>query len=84
MEEEGVVMGWVISLAALVGVVLNIRKHVACFWVWAFTNASWAWLDWSNGLYSQAALMAVYFVLSLWGIWSWSRKGDRHGEKTSR
>ena len=36
---------WLVSIAALVGVVLNIRKHVACFYVWAVTNAAWAWID---------------------------------------
>lgn len=72
---------WLISAAALAGVILNIRKHVACFYVWAVTNATWAWVDWSHGLHAQAALMTIYFALSLWGIWSWRRKGDPHGTK---
>lgn len=78
-------MYWLVSLVALVGVVLNIRKHVACFYVWACTNAVWVYADLEHGLHAQATLMAVYFVLSLWGIWRWTRreKGDLRGEETS-
>ena len=65
---------WLISLAALVGVWLNIRKHVASFWIWSVTNATWAYVDWAHGIYPQAALQAVYFVLSLYGIWKWSER----------
>ncbi len=71
-------MYWLVSLAALVGVVLNIHRQVAAFWIWSVTNAVWAFADWSVGLHAQAALQAVYFVLSLYGIWKWS---DRHGKE---
>lgn len=73
---------WLTSLAALTGVWLNIRRHVACFYLWTATNAVWAWADWRHGLKAQAALQCVYLVLSLWGIWKWSarKKGDGRGE----
>jgi nicotinamide mononucleotide transporter len=75
---------WLVSIAALAGVVLNIKKHVACFYVWAFTNAVWVFADLEHGLHAQAALMAVYFALSIYGIRKWSRgKGASHGEETS-
>jgi nicotinamide mononucleotide transporter len=70
---------WLVSLAALAGVWLNVRKHVACFYIWSITNAVWAYADLTHGLHAQAALQAVYFTLSLWGICAWSRKGDTHG-----
>ncbi len=78
-------MYWLVSIAALVGIVLNIRKHVACFYVWSCTNAVWAWLDWTHGLEAQAALMSVYFLLSLWGIWKWTprEKGGSRVEENS-
>ncbi len=78
-------MYWLVSIAALAGVVLNIKKHVACFYLWSCTNAVWAWLDWTHALYAQAALMAVYFVLSLWGIWKWTprEKGGSRVEENS-
>jgi hypothetical protein len=65
---------WLVSLAALTGVWLNVRKHVACFYVWSVTNAVWAYADWIHGLHAQATLQAGYFVLSIWGVVSWRRK----------
>jgi nicotinamide mononucleotide transporter len=65
---------WFVSLAALVAVWLNICRHVACFWIWAGTNAVWVHADWTHGLHAQAALQAVYFLLSLYGIHAWSRE----------
>ncbi len=70
---------WLTAALALTGVVLNIHKRVECFYIWALTNATWAWVDWSHGLHAQAALMSVYFGLSLWGIRSWQRKGNPRG-----
>ena len=63
---------WVTSVAALIGVWLNIKKHVACFWIWAFTNATWTYVDLQHEIYPQAALQAAYFVLALYGIIKWS------------
>jgi nicotinamide mononucleotide transporter len=67
---------WITSAAALLGVWLNIRRHVACFAIWSVTNSVWVWADLEHGLYAQAALMAVYFVLSLYGLWKWSARKE--------
>ncbi len=73
---------WLVSLAALVGVVLNIRKHPGCFAIWTVTNAAWCAADWASGLHAQSCLMAVYCVLSIWGLWTWGRgrAASSHGE----
>lgn len=71
---------WSVSLLALVGVWLNNKKNVACFWIWAVTNAVWVYADLKHGLLSQATLMAIYFLLALYGILKWSSGGkDRAG-----
>ena len=64
---------WLTSLASLAAVWLNIRRRVECFAIWTVTNAVWTVADWSHGLHAQAVLQAVYFTLSLYGIWQWSR-----------
>ena len=66
--------------AALVGVWLNIRKCVACFWIWAVTNAVWAVADYTHGLVQQAVVQAVYFVLSIYGIVRWAQDRRRTGD----
>ena len=73
---------WLTSLAALLGVWLNIHGSVSCFWIWSVTNAVWTLVDLHYGIYAQAALQAVYFLLSLYGIWKWSgsrKEGEVHG-----
>ena len=65
---------WLTSIAALVGVWLNIRRHVACFWIWSVTNAVWVYADLEHGIVPQAMLQAVYFLLSIYGIRAWSRR----------
>ncbi len=69
------VIYWLTSITALVGVWLNIRKNVACFWIWSFTNAIWVYADIAHGLYAQAALMSVYFLLAIYGISRWREEG---------
>lgn len=62
---------WAITVASLIGVVLNIHKNRACFYIWAVTNFSWMVYDWRIGAHEQSALFAVYFVLAIWGIIKW-------------
>jgi len=75
------VLYWLVSMAALLGVWLNIRRHVACFWIWLGTNSVWTYADLVHDLYAQAALQAVYVALSLYGIWTWSRFPARGGSR---
>jgi hypothetical protein len=62
---------WALAALSVTGVVLNVRRLRACFFVWAFTNASWAAVDLYHGVWAQAALQAVYFGLAVWGIVAW-------------
>ena len=66
---------WITAAVSVAGVVLNIKKHRACFVLWSVTNVAWAAVDFYVGLYAQAALFALYFGLSLWGLRTWSREG---------
>lgn len=64
-------MMWLLTGLSLVGVILNIKKKRSCFVVWGFTNAAWAMIDLYVGLYAQAALFAIYFLLAIWGFMVW-------------
>lgn len=64
---------WPLVALSIVGVVLNIRRRKECFIVWAFTNATWAAVDFGYGLYSQATLQLVYFGLALYGLREWMK-----------
>ncbi len=67
---------WITAIAALAGVWLNIHGCRMCFFIWAATNATWAVVDYLHGIYAQAALQAIYFVLSIYGIWKWSARHE--------
>ena len=76
---DGNLVGWIqwpIAVAALVGVILNIKKRRLCFIVWFTTNVAWAIVDWGAGLHAQAALFAVYAGLAVYGWICW---GERTG-----
>ena len=62
---------WLLTGLSLVGVVLNIKQKRSCFIIWGVTNAAWAGVDLNAGLYAQAVLFAVYFVLAVWGYMAW-------------
>jgi len=68
---------WLVSIASLVGVWLNIRRRVACFYIWTATNAVWMVVDASHGIWPQAALQGVYFGLAVYGIRAWSGRRER-------
>ncbi len=67
---------WGLTLLSIVGVILNIKKKRVCFLIWAVTNFSWMVVDYQQGLYSQAVLFLVYFLLALWGLIEW-KGGER-------
>ena len=65
------IITWALAGFALIGVVLNIRKRRECFYIWSVTNAAWAVIDFLKGIPAQGALFAVYFLLSIYGIYEW-------------
>ena len=66
------VFTWFLTIFAVTGVVLNIYKKKACFYIWTFTNFSWSVIDFEAGIHAQGALFFIYFLLALWGIYKWS------------
>ena len=62
---------WILSIASVVGVVLNIFQNKLCFWIWAPTNGLWIIYNWRRKAWPLAGLFAVYFVLAIWGILAW-------------
>ena len=64
---------WSVSIASLVGVVLNIRHRRECFAIWGCTNVAWCVVDLYHGIYAQSFLQAVYAMLSVYGWLSWRK-----------
>ena len=70
---------WIITVASVVGTVANIYKRRWCFGVWAVTNATWVVYDVWKGAHAQAAMMAIYFGLAIWGLIQW-KADSKEGE----
>lgn len=65
---------WLLAVASIVGVVLNIRRRHECFYIWAVTNFAWTLVDIAHSVWAQSVLQAVYFVLAIWGIIEWRKE----------
>ncbi len=62
---------WLTAALSLAGVVLNIHGYRICFALWGVSNAAWCAIDLYHGIVAQATLQAVYFGLSVYGLWKW-------------
>jgi len=62
-----------LTILAIIGVVLNIKKNIWCFYIWAVTNASWAIVDFYKGIPAQGILFTIYTCLAIYGIFAWKR-----------
>ena len=70
---------WFVMGVSLLGTFLNVkadhhaapsvRLKYASFVLWSLTNTVWIVYDVHKSAYPQAALMASYLALSLWGLW---------------
>lgn len=65
---------FILTCLSLFGVILNIKKKRSCFFIWFFTNGSWAVYDYYIGAFWQGILFTIYFLLAIWGIIKWRRK----------
>jgi nicotinamide riboside transporter PnuC len=66
----------ILTILAIIGVILNIKKKSACFYIWTVTNFSWCLVDFYKGIPMQGCLFFVYTLLAIYGIIQW-RKDER-------
>ncbi len=67
-------------LTGLVAVALTVRRNIWCWPLGMVNVALFAIVFRRAGLYADAGLQVVYFVLCAYGWWHWSRGGPRGGE----
>ena len=58
---------WIITFISLAGTVLNVRKNILCFYLWAVGNIAWLAFDVASGLFSRAVLDTVHLAFAIWG-----------------
>lgn len=65
---------WILAAMSLIGSFLNVKKKVACFYLWAIGEVFWFALDISNQTYGRAFLDLTQLSFALWGIKEWRDK----------
>ena len=64
-------MMWFVAIFSLIGTVLVTHRRRAGFLFWIATNAAWVAYDLHKGALPQAALMAIYLALAIYGFYKW-------------
>lgn len=67
------VIGWALTINSILGALLNARKRIEGFYLWAAGNLGWMIWALYNGIYSQAVLWLVYFIITVYGIYQWRK-----------
>ena len=65
---------WLLTVLSVIGVVLNARKDIRGFYFWIFGNLGWVVVNLHKGIYAQVALFAFYFLMCIYGIYTWRKK----------
>ena len=65
---------WGLTTLSLLGTALNVKKRIACFYLWAVVNVAWVFVDCHQGLWARSALDGVHFACAVWGIFDWTRR----------
>lgn len=64
---------WSVTILAIIGVVLNIKRNVYCFYIWLLTNGAFAVETALYGAWNMTFLFLIYFILAVMGILEWKR-----------
>lgn len=73
-------MSYAIAVIALFGVILNIRKRWEGFAVWLISNGYWCWHNVTIGEYAQGATFAIFWLLSVYGLYEWRKAHRKPGK----
>jgi len=68
-------LGWITTVLAVSGVVLNNHRMRACFVLWFFSNAISAGLHIQEGMWPLVARDLIFNALAVHGFILWGRKG---------
>lgn len=66
------VVGLTSTVIAVAGTVLNNRRRRECFYLWLVSNSMTLCVHLAAGLFSLAARDAIFFLLAVQGLRSWT------------
>jgi len=65
--------GFIGTVLAVVGVVLNNFQNRLCFWFWIVSNIIFAVIHFQAKIKSLALRDLIFIVLAVVGLWQWSQ-----------
>ncbi len=68
------ILGLFVIIFAVLGVLLNNRRIIYCFYVWLISNSISAYIHLDSNLYSLFIRDIIFFVLAIEGIYKWRKK----------
>ncbi|MBE3069135.1 MAG: nicotinamide mononucleotide transporter, partial [Planctomycetes bacterium] len=77
------IAGWVVTVVAVGGVILNNRRRRECFWLWFISNTISAGIHASAGMVALTVRDLVFLVLAVQGLVLWTRAA-RRGEPAGK
>ena len=69
-------LGAIAGVLAVIGVVLNNRRMISCFYIWIVSNSICALLHFNAELWSLMIRDIVFIGLALEGIYRWGRHNE--------
>jgi hypothetical protein len=65
---------WLLTASTIFGTYLNSRQNKYGFLVWGLCNVLWLSVDFTRGIYAQAALYVVFIGFNVYGWRQWGKK----------
>lgn len=65
---------WIAVALSIVGNLFVIKRRVEGFILWSIANVLWIYIGVITSLWGMTTLFIVYFLISMYGIFSWSKK----------
>lgn len=65
--------GWILSIIAIIGTWLTIKKDYRGFILYSISNMGWILFGIVNEVYSQVFLFTCFLFSSIYGWWEWKK-----------
>lgn len=65
---------WTLTAVTIIGTYLNAKQNQYGFIVWGLCNVLWLSVDFTRGIYAQAALYVVFIGFNIYGWYQWKAK----------
>ena len=67
---------WILTFITIFGTYLNSRMNKWGFLIWGLCNLVWMGVDFSRGIYAQAALYIVFIGFNIYGWVKWTKNNE--------